>query len=107
MQVTVNIAKELVEKLREEAHVKRISRSKLVEICIEKYYTKSNEGTTIEVESLRTELGYTQQMLELSRGRIADLQSQLGFLHQQYSLLTQRMLEPPEKIKRRWKFWKR
>jgi metal-responsive CopG/Arc/MetJ family transcriptional regulator len=101
MRITINLGKELVNKIDSEAKEKGLSRSQLI---AQKLVQKLNESDSLESKK---ELDYTKRLLELSKNRTIDLQTQLGFLQQQYSLITQRMLESPEKIKkRRWKFWK-
>ena len=101
MRITINLGKELVNKIDSEAKEKGLSRSRLI---AQRLVQKLNESDSSESKK---ELDYTKRLLELSENRTTDLQSQIGFLQSQYSLITQRMLEPPEKIKRRWKFWKR
>ena len=85
MRITITLEKDLISLIDSEAKEKGISRS-------------------FKIAQILREYDSTKHVLELTENRVKDLQSQLGFLQGEYSLITQRMLEPPEKIKRRWKF---
>ena len=94
-QLNIRLEKSLVEEID-----KRGKRREVIRGALKQYFESEREDLMAENRELKGKI-------ELMANHIKDLESQLGFLNQQYSLITQRMLEPPEKIKRRWKFWKR
>jgi metal-responsive CopG/Arc/MetJ family transcriptional regulator len=82
-------------------------RNKVIEEALKQYFQPKAKEQKVKVDELVKENTHLQETIKLLENNNRQLESQLGFLQQQYSLLTQRMLEPPEKIKHRWKFWRR
>ena len=107
MQITFNINEDIIKKLKSKSKELGISRSRFVSECIKQYFEPRVEEQDGEVEGLEKENNHQKEVIKLLENNNKVLESQLGFLQGEYSLITQRMLEPPEKIKRRWKFWKK
>ena len=82
-------------------------RVKLIEEALKQYFEPKAEEQKVKVDELIKDNIHLQETIKLLENNNKVLESQLGFLQGEYSLITQRMLEPPEKIKRRWKFWKK
>lgn len=113
MNITIRVSDELGEEIEKRRRNK--SKADFYREMIEAYLrsdegTMSNESLNKEIADLKIELQNRDNIIQVMRDRVKDLQTHNGFLVSEFRRvvgLNEKLLLPAPEPKKWWHFWKR